>query len=184
MDFIENFTNISFFGRLTYAMSCLECVIIKLNLLELDEPAIKLILNKAWKFTDCKYLDEWHYEFSEVMYNHICEFKNYNESDMEYIVEEEFYTLYGFYKNIEKNFNLKILVDFMEIIFVLSRTHIYSKFIYPGQESLDELIKIINFMNENKINIPCIENYKQFMSNANNDITNNFWLKDFSIINK
>lgn len=178
--YIKKFSKISFSGRLAFAMSCMENVIVKLDLCNINSDAIDIIIKKLWGFSDCEYLDEWHYSLTEIVPEYTCEFYEYERHDFEYLTEREFDILYKFYTKLANTKEMEIYNNLFIITFELSRAHIYSNIQFPGKDSLDRLNELITAMQTYEIEIPNVRLYKKYKFKENSGFGNNFDAKEIA----
>lgn len=182
--YIKKFSNISFKGRLAFAMSCMENVIIKFDLYNVNPDAIEIIIKKLWVFSDCEYLDEWHYSLTDIVPEFICEFYEYEKQDLEYLTEQEFYILYKFYTELAGTKVMKVYENVFMIIYELSREHIYSRIDFPGQDSLNRVIELVTAMQKYEIELPDVNLYKKYRFNENRGFGNDFDAKEVAMLLK
>ncbi|MEK4171376.1 hypothetical protein MHI22_07360 [Lysinibacillus sp. FSL L8-0312] len=163
---IQIFRKISLNGRVSFSISCLENT---LQYLDYDVNEWRIILEYLWDFTSIKYIDDWSGVISEIIPENLLEFKLYEEHDFEYLDEENFEFLSKLYQNLDKK------IEFvMTSIYYIGTSHAYTKIVDYGQDSLDELEILINYLIENHIPLPDVNPFKLFSIGENNGWGNAF----------
>lgn len=174
------FWNISFMGRLAFAMSCMENVILKLELHDINPEAMDIIIKKMWEFANCEYLDEWHYSLSEILPEFTCEFEEYEKADFEYITEHDFDILYKFYTEQVGAKEMEIYENLFSVTYELSRAHIYTSVGFIGKSSLDTVMELVMAMEQYEVEIPNIQLYKKYKFSENSGFGESFDAKEIA----
>lgn len=170
----NDFKKISLNGRVSYGISCFENTLVHLNYNVSDW---KMILEYLWEFTSIEYLDDWSGIVSEIIPENLLEFKTYEEHDFEYLDENNFKYLYRLYQNIDEK------IDFvMTAIYNIGCAHAYSGIVGCGEESLEELGILIDYMIKSNIPLPDIGPFIRFSITENKGWGNKFDGKSISSI--
>lgn len=150
---VKEFENISFRGRVGYAIKCFENLLVKLNLNILDWT---IVLDCLWDFTSTDNMEDWGDKVSEIIPNNLLEFKSYEEGEFEFINKNDYSTLKKLYINSDESINIMI-----QQIYYLGCSHAYSVLDGKGESSLIELSVILEFMEIDKIKFPDISRFKK-----------------------
>ncbi|KAA8756747.1 hypothetical protein [Paenibacillus sp. UASWS1643] len=148
---MEQFKYISLRGRVAYGISCFENIILTLKY---DVNDWKLVLNYLWEFTSTQYLDDWNEVVVELIPENLLEFQTYEEHEFERLSKDEFLYLFKLYQYIDRSINTSI-----RDIYELGISHAYSVIEGYGENSLNSLQKIINFMNHSNFPLPDIQSF-------------------------
>ncbi|GED66263.1 hypothetical protein MKX57_15295 [Lysinibacillus sp. FSL M8-0216] len=163
---IKSFEKISLNGRVSFGISCLEST---LQYLDYNVDEWRIVLEYLWDFTSVKYIDDWSGIISEIIPENLLEFKFYEEHDFEYLDEKNFEYLYNLYQNIDEK------IDFViTSIYNIGTSHAYTKIVEYGQDSLDELEILINYLIENEVPLPDITPFKSLSIDENKGWGNSF----------
>ncbi|MFJ5562452.1 hypothetical protein [Lysinibacillus xylanilyticus] len=156
---INNFKKISLNGRVSYSISCFENTLRSLNY-SVDD--WRIVLEYLWEFTSIKYLDDWSDMVAELIPENLLEFKLYEEHEFEYLDERNFKYLYQLYQNTDEK------IDFvMTSIYDIGTSHAYSRIVEYGQNSLDELEILINYLKKNNVPLPDVSPFEKFSIEEN-----------------
>ena len=137
----------------------------------------KIVLEYLWEFTSIKYLDDWNGIIAEIIPDHLIQFRTFEEHDFEYLGENTFKYLYNLYQDIDEKID-----DIMTVIYSIGTSHAYTVIKEYGQESLDELEILINYMTKNNITLPDIRTFERYSIEENRGWGNKFDGKNISII--
>jgi len=171
---INNFKEISLNGRVSYSISCFENT---LRFLNYNVNEWRIVLEHLWEFTSIKYLDDWSGMVAEIIPENLLEFKLYEEHEFEYLDEKNFKYLYQLYQNIDEK------IDFvMTSIYDIGTSHAYSRIEEYGQNSLDELEILINYMKKNNVPLPDVSPFEKFSIEENKGWGNSFDGKNISSV--
>ncbi len=162
----NDFKNISLKGRVAYVISCFENVLLSLKC---DISNWKMVLEYMWQFTSSQDLEAWNVQMAEIIPENLFEFKTFEEHDFEYLEEIQFKYLYNLYQNIDTRINYII-----RQILYLGSSHSYSLIIDYGQESLEELDRIVKFMINNCFELPNIDAFLKYSIKENKGWGNKF----------
>ncbi|SHL01669.1 hypothetical protein SAMN05720468_11191 [Fibrobacter sp. UWEL] len=115
---INIFSNISWRGRVAYAIMCLEQYLMTK---EPDKDWTPLS-RKLWTITDGKmFLDEWSDRIVDLLPECIFAFKDYASSDFTYLSEEEYNTFKNLYDGLDEDF-----AQLMENIHEMEEVYAYT----------------------------------------------------------
>lgn len=162
----NSFKDISLNGRVAYAISCFENLLLSLNY---NSVMWNDVLKYLWEFTSIQNLEEWNDKIAEIIPENLLEFNSYEEDDFEYIDKDTFKKLYELYQNIDTK------VEFIiRQIFYIGSSHSYSRIDGCGQNSLDQLDILIEFMRSNSISLPDIKPFLKYSIKENKGWGNDF----------
>jgi len=171
---INNFKKISLNGRVSYSIGCFENT---LRFLNYNVNEWRIVLEYLWEFTSIKYLDDWSGMVAEIIPENLLEFKFYEEHEFEYLDEKNFNYLYQLYQSIDEK------IDFvMTSIYDIGTSHAYSRIVEYGQNSLDELEILINYMKKNNVPLPDVSLFEKFSIEENKGWGNSFDGKSISSV--
>lgn len=143
---INIFRNISWCGRVAYAIMCLEQYLI------MKQPSKDWtpLLKKLWAVTDGKmFLDEWSSRIIDILPECFFEFKDYASSDFTYLTEEEYNTFKKLYEGLDEDFS-----QLMEKIHEMEEVYAYTVIDDNGEKCAEVLEEIINILEKNNIPLP------------------------------
>lgn len=120
-DQMEIIKSISIRGRMAYLLCSFEELLLYYGC---NKDEWRLILEKLWKYTNIKYLDDWMYEIAEYMPESIL---NDTMEDAEYITKDEFEYLYKIYNKcnqeikcfIKKYMNVELVSYILDYVIVV-----------------------------------------------------------------
>ena len=165
---------ISLRGRVAFGIGCFENMLLSLHY---NVEEWKIVLEYLWQFTSIRYLDDWNGMVSEIIPSNLLEFREYAKHDFEYLDESTFRYLHNLYQNIDEK------VDYiMSSIYNIGTSHAYSIIEGFGQQSLEQLELLINYMDKNNIPLPHINDFKKFAITENKGWGNKFNGKEISCI--
>src|SRR5688500_13511444 len=150
---ILDLKNISIRGRVAFTISILENALNKGQ----DVAQWNILLAQLWKFTDAKFLDQWHEETSEFVPSSILEDLEYSQKGFQYLNEPEYMHLRNLYGNAQP-----FITELVEGIFHLGTIDLYGDLTNNSVNTLDELEKIIVIANTNAISLPDYLAFNQF----------------------
>ncbi|MBU5354923.1 hypothetical protein KQI74_21735 [Paenibacillus barcinonensis] len=153
------FEHISMRGRVAYAISCFENIIVALKY---DINEWKVVLKYLWEFTNIEYLDDWNEIVVELIPENLMEFESYEKEQFEKLSKEEFLYLFELYQRSDQLINIII-----REIYELGVSHAYSVIEGKGRNSLHCLEKIIIFMKQNNFPLPDIHSFQSYSIKEN-----------------
>lgn len=141
----NNFENVSIVGRIAYGIMCAEEYLIY----KYPDKNWKLVTDDFWKITKLDLWDEWMEEVIEIIPEYLFEFKDYKTSNFEYLSEEKYNELKRVYDGTNDDVN-----TILKLVYDLANSHAYSSIKGKGNESLNQLEKIIQFLENRGVQIP------------------------------
>lgn len=143
-----DFRNVSVTGRIAYGIMCAEEYLLN----KYPNKDWEIVFNDFWKITNLELWDDWLDELIEIIPEYLFEFKDYKSSCFEYLTELKYNKLKKLYDNINDDVNI-----ILNMVYELARSHVYSAVYENGSESLYNLDKIINFLENKAITLPDIK---------------------------
>ncbi len=139
-----DFTKISMNGRLAYTIMCAE----RYAIANYPLKEWKRLFSWLWKATSSFY-DEWYYRFMEILPEYLYEFKNYEDSNFDYLSKEDYMFYYELLKDVDVN--MKTLIKIPTDI-----SMIYSYMPIPGigEDSIKLVNKSIKILKNKMIELP------------------------------
>ncbi len=139
-----DFTKISMNGRLAFTIMCAE----RYAIANYPLKDWKRLFAWLWKATSSFY-DEWYYRFMEVLPEYLYEFKNYEDSNFDYLTREEYTFYHELLKDVDDNMKtlIKISAD-------ISMIYCYMPIPSFGEESIKLVNKSIKILKNKKIELP------------------------------
>lgn len=120
----------------------------------------RLTLEKLWKYTNIKYLDDWMYEIAEYMPESIL---NDSMEDAEYITIDEFEYLYKIYNKCNQEIKC-----FIKKIYECGTCELYSRLCDFSPNTLEKIGEAINILKENNIDLVDIKLFERYTFNECN----------------
>ena len=140
------FNNISWRGRVAYAIMCLEKYLTTNDSNKDWSPLSK----KLWAVTDGKmFLDEWSDHIVDLLPECFFAFKNYASSDFTYLTEEEYNTFKILYEGLGEDFS-----QLLEFIHEMEEVYAYTVIDDNGEKSAEVLEDIVKILEKNNISLP------------------------------
>ena len=170
----NDFAGISIKGRVSYSICCLESALINMGCKIKDW---KIILKQLWTYTNVEFFEDWHYSTSEFLPESILEFNEFDNNNFEYINEETYLTLYKLYKS-----ENDIVKNLVKLIFNIGISEFYGRLENQGQQSLNSVEILLNYMNKNKIPLPDISKFQSLSYSEGNGWGNDFDGRSLSTI--
>lgn len=143
---IKIFSNISWRGRVAYAIMCLEKYLVTKEPNKDWTPLSK----KLWTITGGKmFLDEWSDRVIDILPKCLLEFKDFASSDFTYLTEEEYNTFKNLYEGLGEDFS-----QLMEKIHEMEEVYAYTVIDDNGEKCAEILEEIIQILEKNSIFLP------------------------------
>lgn len=143
---INCFDNISWRGRVAYAIMCLEKYLTTKESNKDWSPLSK----KLWAVTDGKmFLDEWSDRIIDLLPECFFAFKDYASSDFTYLTEEEYNTFKILYEGLDEDFS-----QLMEHIHEMEEVYAYTVIDDNGEKCAEILEDIIKILEKKGISLP------------------------------
>ena len=166
----NNLNKLSLNARISYGIMCLEnYIMVKYNNLNFT-----FLLKDLWKINNVKYIDdEWYYPMMARRVSAILEFRDYEKSNFEEdedITKEQYNEYLDLYSKIEEDKDICTIID---TIPYLPSYYIYTSVDHEGINVTNDILKIIDILNKNKIDLPDIsllENSKLSMGNYTDNL--------------
>jgi hypothetical protein len=158
----ELIKKISLRARLAFIILCIE------NALRKDNSLVKWnkILEIFWSQTSMQFVDEWLYEISKVMPESILEDEYEDNETISFNEYSEFKILY---RNTQK-----FIFQLMEIAFECGTVDLYGAIENDSEKTILSVLKCIEIMKENDIELPNIELLKKYNVSENDGWGNQF----------
>ncbi len=156
---IDIFINISLRARVAFAILCLENAI---DHFDLPKNKWQIVLKKLWELTSMKYVDEWLYSVSKIMYSSILE-DNYSEEWKQYLSISEYMQLRELYLTTPN-----LIFEILDYIFEIGTIDMYGAILDNSKETLKLLKQLIMLISKENIILPNVEPFAKF-SIAEND---------------
>lgn len=151
----EKIEKISLRARLAFIILCLENALNKNN----SSSKWTKVLTIFWSQTSMPFVDDWLYEISKVMPESILE-DEYEENEI--ISFEEYSELKILYGNTQK-----YIFELMEIAFECGTIELYGAIENDSDKTILSVLKCIEIMIENDIELPNIELLKKYSISEN-----------------
>lgn len=143
---INIFSNISWRGRVAFAIMCLEQYLITKEPNKNWTPLSK----KLWAITDGKMLlDEWSNRVIDLLPECFFAFKDYASSDFTYLTEEEYNTFKNLYEGLGEDFS-----QLIEKVHEMEEVYAYTVIDDNGDKCAEVLEEIIQILEKNSISLP------------------------------
>lgn len=110
----QTYASISATGKVVYAILCVEQYALKQKPNADWTPLFKRI----WHVTSGGYWDEWSYEFTEIIPEHLLEFPDYESSDVPHTSKDEYEKLIALYDGMPESWG-QLLEDLNRFVLVL-----------------------------------------------------------------
>lgn len=142
-------------ARVAFIILCIE------NALKKDNSLAKWtkILKIFWSQTKMQFVDEWLYEVSKIMPESILE-DQYKENNT--ISFKDYLEINEIYKHTPKH-----LFDLMELAFECGSVDLYSEIENGSDKTIQSVLKCIEIMKSNQIELPNLELFKNFTITEN-----------------
>ena len=150
---LNRLSNISIRGRVAFSLCCLNTLIKKFKL---DDLEWEFLFEKLWQYTSTKYLDEWHMEFAEYIPETIMHYDKYDKNDFEYVTDDLFNRLRILYS--ELNEDVKEIIN---LVFYMGTIELYGKVQKRGK-SFEYFEEIIRLMIKYKVSLPRISQFEKY----------------------
>lgn len=162
----ELIEKISLRARVAFIILCIE------NSLRKENSFIKWskVLDVFWSQTSMQFVDEWLYEISKVMPDSIL-VDEYDENET--ISLKEYSELKILYRN-----SPKYIFELMEFAFECGTIDLYGSVDNNSDKTIAPVLKCIEIMKENNIELPNIELFKKYSISENGGWGNPFTKKD------
>ena len=152
----SDFKELSIRGRVAYCIKCL------VTYIKAKYPNGKLepIIEKACHIidkTDC--IDESAHRYMEIIPEYLFEFDNFVRLDFEYMDEEEYKLFISLIPNPKVDEDLNNL---MHYIYDVAIEYCYVALDKGAPETLSYIMKTVDILKKNKLEIPSIEQFKKF----------------------
>lgn len=141
----DKFDNVSIVGRIAYGIMCAENYLLG----KYPEKNWTTVIEYFWKITNMEFWDEWADVVIEIIPEYMFEFKDYKSSGFELLSEEKYNELKDIYINTGNDVN-----EILKMVYELANSHIYSSIKGKGQESLEQLNRIIEYIKKHNIDLP------------------------------
>lgn len=153
--------SVSVRARVSFGICCLEKALIHYGC-TLEK--WRFVVEKLWRYTNIKYLDDWYYEIAEWLPDSLLEDNIYHAEEFEYVTKEQFLFLSNLYKT-ESN---QTINKIFRLVFETGTIDLYSKLENFAPNSLNSLEKIESIMKQNNIEMPPITSQANHSFNENN----------------
>ena len=151
----EKIEKISLRARVAFIILCLENALKKNN----SYSKWTKVLQLFWSQTSMQFVDEWLYEISKVMPDSIVE-DDYEENET--ISFDEYSELKILYANASE-----YVLELMEIAFECGTIELYGTIENNSEKTILSVLKCIEIMEENEIELPNIELLKKYSFSSN-----------------
>ncbi|MCQ2554289.1 MAG: hypothetical protein MJ171_01385 [Clostridia bacterium] len=145
----EQIKNLSMNGRMAYSIMCIEKFLMQIY----PEKSWEILSREMWKVTNM-YWDEWDFRFMEVMPQYLFEKSNYEESEFEYITEDEYDAFCRLYKGSTSGDESDELVILIDHLHQLAQVYSYSDIPGVGEESLIIIESLCMMLQKKNVELP------------------------------
>ena len=148
---MEEFEGISIRGRMAYMLCMFENVLLYYRV---EKKEWRWILERLWQFTTVQFVDDWLYEIAEFMPDSVL---NDTVQGLEFLTEDEFYSLRSIYTNTYED-----VLYMIRIIFELGTLEMYSTIRDFSPNTLEKLGEGIEIMQRLGLELISIEPFKKY----------------------